>query len=1126
VFFFVATVLGTVATASPVQVIARALHTQATAATPGSSAAAFGPLVPTGTTSMISAVPARVHLASPRPHMPQAQRQRAAALQGTEPQAAALRAGIANAKSLASADSDFTSIFTPLPLLPAAVKAPSVKEAAAFAALNALLDTETRFGEAVVAIGVSLDRALAAASAGAQLWLVRQANASAEYALSASRLLGRFPALQAAMVRGFVADRMTLTLTAAQFAAARAKLRRGLPASFTHLLAVAAAAYQPTTVPEVAALRAAILDTGAIEQALAHMAPRALALPAVLASSAVTAPEVRLAAALEHYANSILQPVPARALGGMARRLEPDAMFAAAEGPGEAVNTAGEAFHGLHEAFEGASAGAKTFGGEAATGAAEGLEPLGEALGLAFAGVAFYDASQAFGDGAGEGAGEGGGSSSAASYGDPHQMTFSGSGYDFQATGEFTLVKSTTDDLDIQVRQQAFPGTGDIAVDSATAMRVGDSAVELAAKASGDLQLWVNHQAVGFASRALTGGGKISVLGPGSATVTWPDGTAVSVYSTVTSARTHETTCNGSDALNLTITVPPSRVRHLEGLLGDPGAPAGELVGGNGVTYSMDELATPWESVHNFDVLYHQFAQSWRVSQRASLFYYPKGTSTTSFTDLAFPSRALTVASLSPTSVATAERICKAAGITNRDLLADCVYDVGVTGGSGSCFAAADARVQAATGGPRASGLPESSGTIPPSSATTTSPQSTTTSSQPTTTTSPGMPPPAGSGAPLAVGSGTGAPPALAVDAAGTAYVVWQQSSTRLSFCGVANSPASCSPVMLEVAEPAQEEFFGTPSVLLAPGRIYVLDGVIGGSDDLEGIDEFVSTDGGASFSLEPHAVGLVGGDSAPAGPAVELPGGDFGAGYVIPESNPAFQANSLAAPTDQSAGTTPPFATLNPGPASAYTVGSLGGVFGSQLVGSPGVLGVFEAFPGKGYSPCPSSASAALVYAYAAISASTTPAELSTSPGGSSPWRPLAKVDCDGTDPAVGGGPSGLGLLETDEASGSHVQYRHFSPSSGFGPAVTIASDEVASDGTLSQDRAGGIFATWLDSSTGVELAYSSDGGASWSKPKTLFSNAGNPSGISLLVSAVDTSGQGWAVYAVGKREYAQRFS
>ncbi len=119
--------------------------------------------------------------------------------------------------------------------------------------------------------------------------------------------------------------------------------------------------------------------------------------------------------------------------------------------------------------------------------------------------------------------------------------------------------------------------------------------------------------------------------------------------------------------------------------------------------------------------------------------------------------------------------------------------------------------------------------------------------------------------------------------------------------------------------------------MLLAPGRIYVLDIASGGSADLNGINEFVSTDGGASFTLEPHAVGFVGGDSGPAGPAIELPGGDFGAGYVIPGSNPAFQANSLAAPTDQSGATTPPFATLNPQPANAYSFEQVGGAFGSR---------------------------------------------------------------------------------------------------------------------------------------------------------------------------------------------------
>jgi hypothetical protein len=1021
----------------------------------------------------------------------------------------------------------YMTIFTPHLTLPAAVKAPSRNEAGAFSALTALIDRETLFGDDIIGMRVSIDRAQAASSASAQLWSVRQANASAEYALGASRLVAGFPALQTSVARAFVADKMSVTLTPAQFAAARAKLLGSLPSPFIHLLELAATAFQPPTVPEVALLRAAILDTSPLEQVLTQAAPRTLVLPAALASSAVTAPETHLAAALKSFADSILQPVAPSALGGATGVLEPNITFIASgeEGHSSLGESLGEALHVATDAFEATADGAK-FAEEAET--AEAVEPAAEGLGYAFAAVAFSEANAAFGEGAAPGEGGAGGSgssSSAASYGEPHEQTFSGASYAFQAAGEFTLANSTTDDLDIQVREQRFPGAADVTLDTATAMRVGGNIVELAANGSGKLELWVDRKAVPYGSRALAGGGKISVDSPQLATVTWPDGTAVSVFSGDTIAIAHEViTCNTGDDINVMVKVAPSRAGHLEGLLGDPGEAYDQLVGGNGVIYSMDQLAFPSDSTSNFDVLYHQFAQSWRISQESSLFYYPKGESTATFTDLAFPSKALTVSSLTPKTVAAAEKDCKAEGITNSYLLSDCVYDLGLTGGRGVCLAGAEARVQAATGGPTATALPESSGALPPSSSLPPSsgfPATTTTTSK----TSPST----GSGAPLSVGSAPSVPPAVAVDASGTGYVVWQQSQTKLSFCKLAGGATGCRPVTLQVADPTSDRFFGPPSVMLSGGRIYVLN-VVGASSDLDGVDEWVSTDGGTSFSLEPHAVGFVGGNSEEVGPAVELPGGEFGAGYVIAGSNPAFQANSLAAPIDESEASGPAFATLNPRPANAYTTGNLGGAFGSQLAGSPGVLGVFEALPGKGSSPCPSSASEALVYAYAPVNASTTPAALSTSPGGSSPWRPLAEVDCDGTYPAVGGGSSGLGLLETNEAHvpnpGPIVQYRHFSPSSGFGPAVTLATSEVGTDGTLSQDSAGDVFATWLDSSTGVNLASSSDGGATWSKPKVLFSNAGDPNGITLLSSAVGSSGQGWAVYAAGKQEYAQRFS
>ena len=874
------------------------------------------------------------------------------------------------------------TIFTPRLTLPAAVKAPSGNEAGAFAALNALIDRETLFGDAIIGMRVSLDRAQAAASGGSQLWSVRQANASAEYALGASRLVGGFPALQANVARAFLTDKMSVTLTPAQFATGKAKLLRGLPSSFVSLLQLAAAAFQPSTVPEVTLLRAGILDTSPIQQVLTQATPRTLVLPAALAASSVTAPEARVAAALKSYGDNILQPVAPSALGGAAGDLEPATRFFASgeEGHSSLGESLGEALHIATDAFEAAADGAK-FAEEAET--AEALEPAAEGLGYAFAAVAFNEANAAFGEGAAPGEGGGGSSessSSAASYGEPHEQTFSGASYAFQAVGEFTLAKSTTDDLDIQVREQRFPGAADVSLDTATAMKVGGNIVELAANSSGRLDLWIDRKAVAYGNRALAGGGKISVESPEFATVTWPDGTAVSVFSGGTIAIAHQViTCNSSENINVMVKVAPSRSGHLDGLLGDPGEPYDQIAGGNGAVYNMDQLGFPWENVSNFDVLYHQFAQSWRISQQNSLFYYAKGQSTATFTDLAFPSKAFTVASLTPKTVAAAEKVCKAEGITNSYLLSDCVYDLGLTGGRDVCLAGAEARVQAATGGPPETSLPESSGALPPSNSLPAS------SGFPTTpTTSPSN----GIGAPLAVGGAPNVAPAVAVDASGTAYVVWQQSATKLSFGTLAGGAKGCSPVTIEVADPASDEFFGPPSVVLEPGHIYVLNVVIG-SSDLDGINEWVSTNGGTSFKLEPHAVGFVGGNAEPTGPAIELPGGQFGAGYIIPGSNPAFQANSLASPTDQSEASAPPYATLNPRPATAFTTGNLAGAFGSQLAGAPGVLGVFEALPGKGASPCPSSASESLVYAYAPISPTTSPAELSASPAGFEPLAP-----------------------------------------------------------------------------------------------------------------------------------------
>ena len=364
---------------------------------------------------------------------------------------------------------------------------------------------------------------------------------------------------------------------------------------------------------------------------------------------------------------------------------------------------------------------------------------------------------------------------------------------------------------------------------------------------------------------------------------------------------------------------------------------------------------------------------------------------------------------------------------------------------------------------------------------------------------------------------------AVAVDSSGTAYIAWQVptpslTNTLIDFCKVPSGASSCTPVAIPV--PAGGLFFDPPTVMLAGGDIYVFEEVDGSTSAQDGLDAWVSSNGGSSFVEDPYAISNL--DEETANPVIALPGGNIGNGAVQATGNPQFQANSLASPVQYSAATEPsPAATLNPSP-NSYSIGNLGGQFASQLTGSPGILGVFELIE---TGPCPSGTG--LVYAYAPLAASTTGAEINLSTGVTgSPWLPLGGIDCNTDDEAVGGGPSGLGLLETNEASLTKplVEYRRFTPPSTWSAPVTITVGASNQD-SLSQDGSGGVYATWLDNNTGVNLAYSSTGGRSWYPPVILLSNHDGAVSVGGLASSVNGAGQGWAVYGVSGREYAQPF-
>ncbi len=87
----------------------------------------------------------------------------------------------------------------------------------------------------------------------------------------------------------------------------------------------------------------------------------------------------------------------------------------------------------------------------------------------------------------------------------------------------------------------------------------------------------------------------------------------------------------------------------------------------------------------------------------------------------------------------------------------------------------------------------------------------------------------------------------------------------------------------------------------------------------------------------------------------------------------------------------------------------------------------------------------------------------------------------------------------------------------------MTIAP-EFEEQPAVSQDEAGGVYATYLGGSGGqVRVAYSYNGGDTWSGPTTL--NADEDGGADDLTSTVSATGQGWAAWIDNGSVFAQSF-
>ena len=280
------------------------------------------------------------------------------------------------------------------------------------------------------------------------------------------------------------------------------------------------------------------------------------------------------------------------------------------------------------------------------------------------------------------------------SNGDPHLQTFDFVAYDFMAAGEFTLVQAKSRDLEVQVRQQPYPGSRVVSVTTAVAMGVaGDRVVVF--KGS-PLQVRVNGRPVLVTQQALRlpHGGSVRIAPsefkgfPGQLEVAWPDGTIVRTWSA------------GEEGLTVLVRPAKGRAGQLRGLLGNfDGTPGNDFVTRGGARLDPTVIRSGYGGAP-YRVLYRSFGDSWRVGRARSLFDYAPGQSTASFTRRVFPEPIPPVRTASKADLDRAKVVCRRLGVKDPAILAGCIVDVALTRDVG--FATAAARLQRTARGRKA----------------------------------------------------------------------------------------------------------------------------------------------------------------------------------------------------------------------------------------------------------------------------------------------------------------------------------------------------------------------------------------------------------------------------------------
>jgi len=253
------------------------------------------------------------------------------------------------------------------------------------------------------------------------------------------------------------------------------------------------------------------------------------------------------------------------------------------------------------------------------------------------------------------------------SNGDVHIGTLGNYGYDFQGIGEFVLARSADGRFEVQTRQSALGDSKRVSINTAFAVRAGDHRMAMYIDvATSTVRMTVDGGEVPMTAPVPFGAGRIVPLSEG-VRIETGDGSFVDVIGM------------SNRGLNLLVEPGEARLAGTVGLMGaaPPGSRWPALPDGSAI------LPAPTDRHAEYVQLYETLADAWRVPQASSLFDYAPGESTETFTKRSFPAEGdlIQLEDLTPAQRAAGEAAC--ANVTDSDLHAMCVFDVGVTADAG-----------------------------------------------------------------------------------------------------------------------------------------------------------------------------------------------------------------------------------------------------------------------------------------------------------------------------------------------------------------------------------------------------------------------------------------------------------